>query len=304
MPARETLLLAVALIVLGSGWGLTMPLTKIAVSGTHRQFGIIFWQMIISAMVLAPVAIATGRRLSLAPRALGLYLLIACLGTLMPNAASFTGALYLPGGYLAILISGVPFFAYPIALALGSDRFTLRRLAGLSLGFAGVLLIALPGTGTLGPGLAVFMALPLLAALCYATEGNVVSRLRPGAPDAVQLLLGGALVGAPLAGIMAVALGQFIDPHPPYGADDWAVIASSAVHGAVYASYFALVARAGAVFASQVGYVVTLTGVGWSMLLLGERFSPGVWLAVLLILGGVSLVQPRRRQLVPGRAGL
>ena len=120
----------------------------------------------------------------------------------------------------------------------------------------------------------------------------------------MQLLLGGALGGAPLAGIMAGGLGQFSDPRTPEGADDWAVFASSAVHGAVYASYCALVARAGAGFASQVGYVVTLTGVGWSMLLLGERFSPGVWLAVLLILGGVSLVQPRRRQLVPGRADL
>jgi drug/metabolite transporter (DMT)-like permease len=38
----------------------------------------------------------------------------------------------------------------------------------------------------------------------------------------------------------------------------------------VYAGYVWLVGRAGAVFAAQVAYLVTLFGVFWAMLILGE----------------------------------
>ncbi|MBM7066892.1 hypothetical protein [Actibacterium sp. 188UL27-1] len=61
-----------------------------------------------------------------------------------------------------------------------------------------------------------------------------------------------------------------------------------------YAGYIWPVGRAGSVFAVQVSYFVTIFGIGWSMLLLGERFASGFWLALVLMLGGLFLVQPRR----------
>ncbi|MDK2775562.1 MAG: EamA/RhaT family transporter, partial [Tabrizicola sp.] len=50
-----------------------------------------------------------------------------------------------------------------------------------------------------------------------------------------------------------------------------------------------------AVFASQVAYFVTGSGVFWAMLLLGERFSTLVWVALVVMLAGVALVQPNER---------
>lgn len=46
-------------------------------------------------------------------------------------------------------------------------------------------------------------------------------------------------------------------------------------------------------FAAQVGYVVTVTGVLFSLLILGERYAGPVWAALLLILAGLALVRPR-----------
>jgi drug/metabolite transporter (DMT)-like permease len=54
--------------------------------------------------------------------------------------------------------------------------------------------------------------------------------------------------------------------------------------------------RAGAVFAAQVSYLVTGFGVLWSMMILSERYSPFIWAALVLVLLGVALVQPRRRE--------
>jgi len=87
--------------------------------------------------------------------------------------------------------------------------------------------------------------------------------------------------------------GQFIDPRAPWGLPDLALVASSCIHAVVYSTYVWLVGRAGSVFAAKVSYLVTAAGVGWAMLLLGERYSGGVWLAMLVLLAGVFLVQPR-----------
>ena len=68
------------------------------------------------------------------------------------------------------------------------------------------------------------------------------------------------------------------------------------MHALVYTGYVWLVGRAGSVFAAQVGYPVTATGVLWAMLILSETYSPYFWAAAALILGGVFLVQPRQQE--------
>ncbi len=50
---------------------------------------------------------------------------------------------------------------------------------------------------------------------------------------------------------------------------------------------------AGPVFSSQVSYVVTLAGVFLSALILSESYSSWVWMALVLMLAGLTLVQPR-----------
>ncbi len=92
---------------------------------------------------------------------------------------------------------------------------------------------------------------------------------------------------------VAILTGSWIDPRPPWGLPDGAVVLSSTVHAFVYASYVWMIARAGAVFASQVAYLVTGFGVLWSMLLLGETFSLLAWLAIGLMFVGLFLVRPR-----------
>ena len=56
-----------------------------------------------------------------------------------------------------------------------------------------------------------------------------------------------------------------------------------------------MVGRAGSVFAAQTSYLVTGFGVLWSILFLQEVYSPHIWAAMTLMLGGIFLVQPRAR---------
>lgn len=283
------------LIVLGAGWGITQPLAKIAVSEGYRQFGLVFWQLAIGTVVLGLITVLRGNLPRFRPAEMRLFLVIALVGTVIPNAASYQAAVHLPAGILSILLSLVPMMAFPIAILVGVDRFGWRRLAGLLCGLAGVAAIVGPEAGLPDPAMVVFIPLALVAPLFYAIEANVVARQGTAGLDPIQLLFGASLVGTIVALPLALGFGQFIDPRPPWGTPDRALVLSSLVHAAVYAGYVWTVGRAGAVFAAQVSYLVTGFGVLWAMALLGESYSGWVWLALGLMFAGLFLVQPRRR---------
>ena len=292
--AQNRALPLILLIGMGALWGITQPLSKIAVNAGHRDIGIIFWQFAIGAVLLAVLSIARGKSLPLRPKALGFYLFIAMIGTIVPNSASFTAAVYLPAGILSIVLATVPMFAFPIALLLGMDRFSALRLFGLLLGLTAIILIALPDSSLPDPSLSIWLLVAVIAPFLYAVEGNVVAKWGTGGLDAVQVLFGASVVGMILSGPLALATGEWISPLGPWDAGLWSIVAIAVAHTTAYTTYVWLVGRTGAVFASQVGYLVTGFGILWAKLILGENYSPWVWGALALMLLGVFLVQPRK----------
>ncbi len=294
--SRDRFFLIAVLVGIGAAWGITQPFAKIAVSEGYRHFGIIFWQFVLGGALLLVVNGVRGRRLPFAPRHVALYTVIALIGTLLPNSASYTAAIHLPSGILSIVLSLVPMMAFPIAMALGMDRFSATRFLGLLLGFSAILLIALPETSLPDASMVWWLPMALVAPAFYAVEGNFVARYGTEGLDPVQVLLGASVVGTVLAAPLALMTGQWISPLPPWGAPDAAILGSSTAHALAYAGYVWMVGRAGAVFAAQVSYLVTAFGILWAWLLLGETYSGWVWAAVALMFAGLFLVQPRRAE--------
>jgi drug/metabolite transporter (DMT)-like permease len=288
--------LTLSLVVMGAGWGLTQPLTKITVTAGHGAMGLVFWQLVVGAILLTVINLVRGVRLPLGTQPMLLYLFIALMGTVLPNWGSYTSAYHLPAGVMSIVISAVPMFAFPIALALGADRFSVLRLMGLALGLVGVALIALPEASLPDPAMVAFLPLALMAPLCYAIEGNVVGRWGTGRVDPFQVMQGASIVGAVVALPLAFATGEVVDPRFVWGLPEYAFVASASIHAVVYSIYVWLVGRAGAVFATQVSYLVTGFGIVWAMVLLGERYSIFVWVALAAMLVGLTLVRPRPAQ--------
>ena len=284
------------LVLLGAGWGASQPLAKIAISEGYRHFGLVFWQLTISAVVLGAITLLRGRGLPIGRPYLSLYAVIAVIGTVLPNAASYQAAVHLPAGIISILLSLVPMFAFPFALLLSVDRFSWARFGGLLLGLFGVVLIVAPETSLPDAAMAAFIPLALIAPAFYALEANVVAKWGTLSLDPVQLLFGASVTGAILALPLAIGSGEWIDPRGPWGAPDAALVVSALIHTTVYCGYVWLVGRAGAVFAAQVSYLVTVFGVFWAMLILGERYSGYVWGALAVMLVGLFLVQPRTQE--------
>ncbi len=296
MNRRDLVLLSGLLVVLGAGWGLTQPLTKIAVSTGYGPFGLIFWQTVIGAALMAAVSLARGRGLPMRPRALRVYLVIALVGTVIPDTTAYPAYAHLPSGVMSILLSLIPMIAFPMALGLGLERPDWRRMLGLICGLVGVLLLIAPESSLPDRAMLAWIPLALVAPVFYAFEGNYVSRWGTNGLDPVEVMFGASLVGAVASLPLALGTGQFISPLRGWGAAESALVAASVIHVVVYAGYVWMVGRAGAIFAIQVSYLVTGFGVVWAMLILGEGYSTWIWAAMALMMTGVFMVQPRPRE--------
>lgn len=280
------------LLTIGIGWGSTQALGKIAASTGYPPLGMVFWQLVVCTVVLGAMTVVRGKGLVVTPRAVQFYVVVAVLGTIVPGLTFYISVARLPAGIMSIIISTVPMMAFPIGLLLGAEHFSWRRLFGLALGLTGVLIIALPDASLPDPAMAAFLPLALIGPLFYALEGSYVAKVGTAGMDAVQAMFGASLVGAIIIAPVMWAMGQgFLISQ--LGAPELALIGSSALHAVLYAAFVWLAARAGAVFATQTGYIVTASGMIWAALILGERFSPLVILAVVILLGGIALVQPK-----------
>ncbi len=293
-PGRRFGLVAVVL-VLGIGWGSTQSLGKMAVSTGHGHFGLIFWQLVVGALVMGAILALRRRGLPLTRATLGFGALIALIGTIIPNSTFYIAVGHLPAGIMSILISTIPIMAFPIALLLGMERFSALRLVGLICGLAGVAIIALPQAELPGGAALAWIPVAMIGPLFYAIEGNVVARWGTAGLDPVQTMFAASVIGAVIVLPLVLTNGQWIDPTAPWGRAERALVILSVIHAFMYAGYVWLAGTAGAVFAAQTSYIVTAAGVCWAMALLGERFSPLVWAAGAVMMLGLALVQPRGR---------
>lgn len=294
----RTLGLLGVLVLLGLGWGAAHPLAKIAMSTGHGPVGLLFWQVLIGAVALGVLVVARGGWPRLSALRLKFWAILAVIGTLIPNTASYMAVDVLPSGIVSILLAMVPVFGYPIALVLGLERFVFLRFLGLVFGLVGVALIMGPEASLPSRALLVFVPLALVGPFFYALEAGIVGRWGIGGMDPIEALFGASVVCTIAALPMALAAGRWINPLAGFGIPEAALVVMSLLHAAAYPTYVWLVGRAGAVFALQCTYLVTAFGVVWAMLLLGESYAWTVWLAMAVMFAGVALIQPREHSAV------
>ncbi len=294
----KTSILVALLVLIGIMWGSTVPFTKMAVATGHNPLGLIFWQLLIAALCLYPVARIRKSHLPWDGPSLRLYAVVALLGTIFPNAFSYWAAFHLPGGVMALTIATVPVFTLVIALAIGSEKLDMKRVLGLSLGLAAVALLVLPDSSLPDPSKAIFVFVALVAPFAYGVEANYLARASLPTVGPIATLLGASILGTVISLPLAVVVDGFVNPVASFGKAETALIISSVLHVLAYSGYIWLIGQAGAVFSAQVAYIVTPAGVALSALLLGE--TPSLWLlvALVLMLIALSLVQPRQEEVV------
>lgn len=287
------------LFAIGSAWGSSLPMVKIAVTGGYGPTGLLAIQTFLTVIVVGAFLLLSGRwrRIPTDRAHLRLYAVVGVIGMAIPHLASLSGTAHLPAGIMSIVMSLVPIFVLPLSLMLGLEVFRPRRIVGVLMGALAITLLIAPEASLPAPGLWVWVLVGALAPLFYAVEGMYVSQspARKAGPFVVLWM------GSVLALVFALPLALVTDglhwPAHSLGVAELAIAGSALVSVLGYAGYISLLRHTGPVFGAQVSYIVTGMGMVWAMLMLGERYSPWVWGAMAVLFLGLFMVQPRGKPL-------
>ena len=198
---------------------------------------------------------------------------IAVLGV-TNSALPFLGFAYaaisMDSGVLAIFNSAAPLFAAVIAVLWLGDRMTPARVAGLAIGFAGIVWIVAYKSGLHAGGTPLAVVACLVATFCYGLSPIVAKRHLAGVPP-LAVATGSQLVGAVLLAVPAVLAW----PATPPGVTAWLVVAGLAFvcTGLALVMYFRLIAHAGPANAISVTYLIPIFAIAWGSLFLDEKIT-------------------------------
>lgn len=283
------------LLLLAALWGGSYTFIKIGVE-TIPPITLIAARTLIAGAIL--VAIIRWRGLSL-PRDVAtwrLFLVQACLNSVLPFTLIAWAERSVDAGLATILNATTPVFVFLLTLAFAAQRmFELRKAFGVAAGLAGITLVvgiaALGGAGgELVPQLAI-----VLATVCYACAalfGRNFGGLDPLMPAAGSLLCGGAVL-LPLS--LAIDRPWTLAPSQ---ASILALLALAAFSTALaFAIYFRLIRTLGPVGTTSVSYLRVPFGVAIGIVFLGERLNPTAWIGLALVVVGVAaMTLPERRK--------
>ncbi len=281
-------------LLVGIVWGATFSLAKIATEGGAHPLGLSLWQGLLGGLLLMALAVVRRRPPRLSRRHLGFYLVCALLGTVLPGTLLFYAAPHLPAGVLSITVATVPMLTYAIIGGLSLERLSGRRLTGLFLGLGAILLLVGPESSLPSRDMVPWVLIAVLSAASYAAENVFIAERRPPGCDSLAIVAAMLVTASIVLLPLVLATGTFVSLAGPWGRVEWSILAMVAANAFSYALFFHLVGIAGAVFASQSAYTVTLSGVLWGMAIFGELHSAWVWAALLLMMGGLALVTPRK----------
>lgn len=234
---------------------------------------------LVAGAALLMVGRLQGRPAPRGPRAWGLVAALAVVNVTIAFATMFGGVAGLATGTAAVLANAQPLLILLPAWWLYGERVDTGTAAGMAVGFAGLLIVAIPGGGGTGAGLS-------LASAAAITAGTLLAR-RLGGLDLVtaggwHFLIGGSL----LAGWAAAVEGA---PRIAWTPRFVAVLAFLALVGtaAAFLVWFAESLRAPLGALAAWTFLVPVIGVVLAALVLGE--APTGWTAAGVALVLVSL---------------
>ena len=258
----------------------------------------------IAGAFLAVVLIARGERLP-APRKWGGFALLGLLMIGFGNGAVVFAEQWVPSGIAAVIIGASPFWMMGIeALIPNGERLTRRGLAGLVIGFAGIVLLVWPDLtagGTAGRQFAVGVIMLQIACLGWSA-GSSYARRYAREDNA----LGGSALQMVFAGVMMLALatvrGEWADltfTPRALAAEIYLTVVGSLV---AYSAYLYAIKHLPLSTVSLYSYINPVIAVCLGSLLLGEPFGMRIVIASATVLAGVAVVKWKGTQAATGRA--
>ncbi len=249
----------------------------------------------LAGVLLSAILLARGRRLP-PLRMWGALVLLGFLMNIVGNGFVVFAQQYVASGLTAVLIATTPFWsALTERLLPNGDRFSNRALAGLSIGFSGIVILVWPEMSQGGASGRAFVG--GVIAIQLACVGWVIGTAYAKRHELGQDPLPATALQMVFSGIMLLAAAT------AHG--DWAELSFTtrttaamlylAIAGSLvaYSAYIYAIQHLRLSLVSLYAYINPIIAVALGTVLLGERLSPRIALAALLVLTGTWIVGRR-----------
>lgn len=291
----KTLKGVLLMLVVGLIFGLSVPLTRMISIAEENPTGLAFWVEFATFVIAGCILLVRRTQFKqsmLDRKSLAFFLMWGLLGALSQYAL-FWVAPHLSAAVISVILVTEGFLVFGLTAILGVEKLSLKRGIGITLGFIGVVLIYASGISSEAGGHWIWIFIALTLPLFYALEDLLVSNGLPEGFDLLTTIFAGALVSALLLLPPLLLFSDFvvINTLPEKSLIILALLALISLVGNILLVH--LLVTSGAVFGSQLGYVLTFFGVVWSMLLLNESLSLLGWTAFGVTVIGVFLVEPQ-----------
>lgn len=291
-------------IAFGLLYGSVIALGKYGAQSGIAPAALVFWQMLVSGLMLLGLSVAKGQRAHLTPRYLRYYFIGGFCGNAFPTTLAFMAADKLGAAVAGIVFPLSPLFTYLFAVILKMDAPNKRKISGLSLGLIGAACIILPpvfvtdaihfdADSTLWLGLC--LSIPVVLAV-----GNIYrSRDWPEGSGSLPLAAGMLLSTAVMMLPILLITDQFYIPDFSTQRPDWIFALSSLLSFVGFIAYFESQRISGPVYFSQVSYFIALTTMVLGIFVFKESLDWNIWTAAALIFMGLFLVN--KSSTTPGK---
>ena len=299
MTRRATPVEWLIFLTLGFCWGSSYLFIKLAVDD-FGTFTLVAFRLLIGATLLWTVVLLSRVELPRERRVYGHLAVIATINIAIPFSLITWAEQSVDSSLASILTAPVPLIAAILApFFLSDEPIRVNGVAGLTLGFLGVVILVGPGLTDSASGGELLGMLALLGAACSYASGAIYARrnvrgLRPMVPAVFQVTF---------ACLIAVVL-AFAFEHPLQVTPDaqaifsilWLGLLGS---GLAYLCFFRLLGPWGATRLTMVAYLLPAIGIVLGYLVLGETIDGRIVLGTLAILAGIAIVNSRygRRRL-------
>ena len=282
---------------LGLIWGSSFLFIKLGLESL-TPVGVAFGRLAIGSVTLLLIARATGTRLPRARRTWGYLALVALLFCSIPFTLFAWGETQVSSILAGIINACTPLATLVVVLlAFPEERPTRERIVGLSIGFAGVLIVVGVWEG-IGGGELLGVLACIGAIACYGLAFPLTRRHLVGTGDGPISIATGQVTLAALfllpVVIASTLLGHPVITGPPSSATIAGMLALGALgSGVAYVLNTHIVGVAGGTVASSVTYVTPLVSVTAGALILAEPLNWHEPVGGIVVLLGVAISQGR-----------
>lgn len=283
------------LLVMGLTWGMVPALSKVLVGGGGTNpIGIAAWVAVVTLCCISVVLVAYRIRPAFTAKSLRFGLIAGLFAGVLPQVALFWVSSHVPGIVLSITLAMESLIVFAIAATLRMEAPSALRFVGLIVGLLAVLIIMFTTKEAEGVGVPLWVLAGLIVPFSYAVESILVASMPTEENQSPAELLFFIMLGSLIWGWSAALLsGSVINPLEADRSTLTLIGAIGVISAISNGSYVLTIRKMGAVFASQYAYVVTIMGVGWSVILLGERLTLWVLVALGCVLVGMFMVRPK-----------